>query len=89
MSLQKTLAAAAAAAAAHDWRQHLASCAQCARSRHRGRRAAARCVDGAMLHAALQAAQNQLDYERKQEGQPAPGQAALDLGLPGQLELPL
>lgn len=89
MSLQKTAAAAAASAAARDWRQHLEHCAQCSRARHAAARRGARCLGGAMLHAALQAAQNQLDYEREAERAPAPGQAALDLGLPGQLELPL
>lgn len=89
MSIHTTTAAAAAARARHDWREHLDNCAQCSRARHSSARRGARCLGGAMLHAALQAAENQLDYEREQDKRPGPGQAALDLGLPVQMELEL
>lgn len=89
MSIKTTEAAAAAARARQDWRDHLDNCAHCARARHSSARRGARCLGGAMLHAALQAAENQLDYERELERRPAPGQAMLDLDLPGQLKLDL
>lgn len=85
MSTQTTLAAAAAAHARRAWREHVDHCLRCSAARLE--RVRTRCAEGGMLRAAVQAAENQLAYERQQDRAPAPGQAELPLGLPGQLEL--
>ena len=69
MSLQTTEARAAAAHAAHGWRQHLRYCGPCHRRDY--------CPEGTGLRGAVKAAEAELARQRQLDQAPAPGQQAL------------
>lgn len=87
MSRQTEAAAAAASKARAAWREHVASCVQCAQQRHKRPAVRVLCGPGAGMRRAVVDAERALDLAREDDRKPLPGQAELPLNLPGQLEL--